>query len=97
MRADTLSPSRCTSTSASFLGSPLTSRPPMRDCSVVIGIRIGYSPSRSSWRAWTPIQPAPKTGRPGISTRVMVIRTSGSGPGTRGGGSTATMISGSVS
>jgi len=63
----------------------------------VMGIRIGYSPRRFSWRACTPIQPAPKTGRPGISTRVMVMRTSGSSPGSRGGGSTAAMISGSVS
>ena len=69
----------------------------MSDCSVVMGMKIGYSPSRSSWRACTPIQPAPNTGSPGISTRVIVMRTSGSGPGTRGGGRTAATISGSVS
>ena len=69
----------------------------MSDCSVVIGIRIGYSPSRSPCRACTPIHPAPKIGSPGISTLVMVMRTSGSGPGSRGGGSTAAMMSGSVS
>ena len=97
MCADTFAPSRVTTTSASFLGSPLISRPPISDCSVVIGMRIGYSPSRSSWRACTPIHPAPKTGSPGISTRVMVMRTSGSGPGSSGGGRTAAMMSGSVS
>ena len=97
MRADTSSPSRATSTSASFLGSPLISRPPMSDCSVVIGMKMGYSPSLSWWRACTPIHPAPNTGSPGISTLVIVTRTSGSGPGTSGGGRTAATISGSVS
>ena len=97
MWADTASPSRPTSTSASFFGSPLTSRPPVSDCSVVMGMKMGYSPRRSPWRACTPIHPAPKTGRPGISTRVIVMRTRGRSPGSRGAGSTAATISGSVS
>ena len=97
MRAETSSPSRCTSTSPSFLGSPLTSRPPMSDCSVVIGMKIGYSPRRSWCRACTPIHPAPNTGSPGISTRVIVMRTRGRSPGSSGGGRMAAMISGSVS
>ena len=94
MPASIASPSRRAHTSPIFFGSPKVSRPPTVDCSVVIGMKIGYSPTRSSCRACTPNQPAPNAGRPGISTVVSVMRTSGSGPGASGGGSTAAISSG---
>ena len=47
----TRSPSRSSVTSPSFFGSPNVSRPPMTDCSVVIGISSAYQPSVPSWVA----------------------------------------------
>jgi len=96
-RATSASPSRSIDTAPIFLGSPKVSRPPMVACSVVIGMKSGYSPSTRPWRARTPNQPAPNTGMSGpIVTVAKRTRASGS-DGSRGGGSTARITSGSVS
>jgi hypothetical protein len=54
-------------------------------------------PTVPSWTHWTEKLPAPKVGRPGMSTVAKVALASGLDDGSRGRGSTDATMSGSVS